>query len=92
MTQNSRRRSSNEPGVADTSGWRFRRRPPVVHCRDLILAGIFMAYGEGGHRSAVLAASRMFGPIKGEHVADLCTKTIRAVRQGVIASPSSKCS
>jgi len=50
----------------------------------LILAGIFMAYGEGGHRSAVQAASRMFGPSKGEHVSELCTKTIRAVAQGVI--------
>ena len=50
----------------------------------LILAGIFMAYGESGHRSAVQAASRVFGPSKGEHVAELCTQTIRAVAQGVI--------
>jgi predicted PurR-regulated permease PerM len=50
----------------------------------LILAGIFMAYGESGHRSAVQAASRIFGAEKGEHVAELCTKTIRAVAQGVI--------
>jgi predicted PurR-regulated permease PerM len=50
----------------------------------LILAGIFMAYGESGHRSAVQAASRMFGQEKGEHIAELCTKTIRAVAQGVI--------
>lgn len=50
----------------------------------LILAGIFMAYGESGHRSAVQAASRIFGADKGEHVAELCTKTIRAVAQGVI--------
>ena len=50
----------------------------------LIIAGIFMAYGESGHRSAVRAASRMFGPTKGEHVAELCTRTIRAVAQGVI--------
>jgi predicted PurR-regulated permease PerM len=50
----------------------------------LILAGIFMAYGESGHRSAVKAASRMFGPNKGKHIAELCTQTIRAVAQGVI--------
>jgi len=50
----------------------------------LILAGIFMAYGESGHRSAVQAASRVFGPGKGAHVAELCTATIRAVAQGVI--------
>lgn len=50
----------------------------------LILAGFFMAYGESGHRSAVRAFSRAFGPGKGEHVAELCTKTIRAVAQGVI--------
>ena len=50
----------------------------------LIIAGIFMAYGESGHRSAVRAASRVFGPARGEHVATLCTQTIRAVAQGVI--------
>jgi len=50
----------------------------------LILAGIFMAYGESGHSSAVRAASRVFGPSKGAHIADLCTQTIRAVAQGVI--------
>jgi predicted PurR-regulated permease PerM len=50
----------------------------------LILAGIFMAYGESGHRSAVKVASRVFGPGKGEHIAELCTQTIRAVAQGVI--------
>ena len=50
----------------------------------LILAGLFMAYGESGHRSAVRAFSRIFGPGRGDHVADLCTATIRAVAQGVI--------
>lgn len=50
----------------------------------LILAGIFMAYGESGHRSAVKVSSRIFGADRGEHVADLCTATIRAVAQGVI--------
>ena len=50
----------------------------------LILAGIFMAYGESGHRSAVRAASRVVGPGKGAQIATLCTATIRAVAQGVI--------
>jgi predicted PurR-regulated permease PerM len=50
----------------------------------LILAGIFMAYGESGHRSAVQAFSRIFGADRGDHVAKLCTSTIRAVAQGVI--------
>jgi predicted PurR-regulated permease PerM len=50
----------------------------------LILAGIFMAYGESGHRSALQAASRVFGSEKGSRVTELCTATIRAVAQGVI--------
>lgn len=50
----------------------------------LILAGIFMAYGESGRRSAVQAASRIFGDGRGEHVTELVTATIRAVAQGVI--------
>ena len=50
----------------------------------LVLAGIFMAYGESGHRSAVQAASRLVGPDRGPHIAELCTQTIRAVAQGVI--------
>jgi predicted PurR-regulated permease PerM len=50
----------------------------------LILAGIFLAYGESGHRSAVRAFARAFGPGRGEHIAELCTATIRAVAQGVI--------
>lgn len=50
----------------------------------LILAGIFMAYGENGTRAAVDIASRIFGPEKGQQIATLCTSTIRAVAQGVI--------
>ena len=50
----------------------------------VILAGIFMAYGESGQRSAVHAASRISGPVKGPQIATLCTATIRAVAQGVI--------
>ncbi|RJF93846.1 AI-2E family transporter [Sphingomonas cavernae] len=50
----------------------------------LILAGIFMAYGESGSRSAVQIASRIFGPGKGPQITALCTATIRAVAQGVV--------
>ena len=50
----------------------------------LILAGIFMAYGEAGARSAVQIASRLFGSQRGQHITELCTATIRAVAQGVV--------
>jgi predicted PurR-regulated permease PerM len=50
----------------------------------LIIAGIFMAYGENGHRSAVRIASRISGPTRGPRIAELCTATIRAVAQGVV--------
>jgi predicted PurR-regulated permease PerM len=50
----------------------------------LILAGVFMAYGENGHRAAISSFERIFGQARGDHIADLCTRTIRAVAQGVI--------
>lgn len=50
----------------------------------LIIAGIFMAYGDNGSRSAVLIASRISGPDRGPRIATLCTATIRAVAQGVV--------
>ncbi|WP_321926602.1 AI-2E family transporter [Paraburkholderia guartelaensis] len=50
----------------------------------LIVAGILMAHGESGHRSAVQIASRVSGPENGPQIADLCTATIRAVAQGVV--------
>ena len=50
----------------------------------LIIAGILMAYGENGHRSAVKIASRIFSSGKGPQITHLCTATIRAVAQGVI--------
>jgi len=50
----------------------------------LIIAGIFMAYGEGGSRSAVQITSRLSGPVKGPKIAELCTATIRAVALGVV--------
>ena len=50
----------------------------------LIIAGIFMAYGEGGTRSAVRISERVFGKGRGEQITALCTATIRAVGQGVV--------
>ncbi|BCX68333.1 MULTISPECIES: AI-2E family transporter [Pseudomonas] len=50
----------------------------------LIIAGIFMAYGEAGSRAAVQIASRVSGPEKGPKIAELCTSTIRAVALGVV--------
>jgi predicted PurR-regulated permease PerM len=50
----------------------------------LLIAGIFMAYAESGHRSAVQVASRIFDPGKGARIVTLCTATIRAVAQGVV--------
>ena len=50
----------------------------------LIIAGIFMAYGESGRRSAVQIASRIFGPARDRRSPTLCTATIRAVAQGVV--------
>lgn len=50
----------------------------------LIVAGIFMAFGENGHRSAIQIASRISGPARGPQIAQLCTATIRAVAQGVV--------
>jgi len=50
----------------------------------LIIAGVFMAYGENGHRSALQIATRISGPRRGPQIAHLCTATTRAVAQGVV--------
>jgi predicted PurR-regulated permease PerM len=56
----------------------------LIFFAALIIAGIFMAYGEQGNRSAVQIASRIAGPENGPEIAHLCTSTIRAVAQGVV--------
>jgi len=56
----------------------------LIFFGSLIIAGIFMAYGEAGSRSAVQIASRISGPDNGPKIAALCTATIRAVAQGVV--------
>jgi predicted PurR-regulated permease PerM len=50
----------------------------------LVIAGIIMANGESGERSAVQIASRLFGPDRGPRITGLGTATIRAVAQGVV--------
>ena len=56
----------------------------LVFISALIIAGIFMAYGESGARSAREIATRLSGPQKGPQITVLCTATIRAVAQGVV--------
>ncbi len=48
----------------------------------LILAGVFMAYGENGHRAAVASFERIFG-VAAAITSPICApRTIRAVAQG----------
>ncbi|MDT6963362.1 AI-2E family transporter [Cupriavidus sp. SZY C1] len=56
----------------------------LVFVGALIIAGIIMAYGEQGTRSAVRIATRITGPERGPRLTALCTATIRAVAQGVV--------
>jgi len=50
----------------------------------LIIAGICMAFAEGGHRATLQITSRLFGPDRGPKITTLCIATIRAVAQGVV--------
>lgn len=56
----------------------------LVFIFALLIAGIFMAFGDSGSRSAVQIFSRISGADKGPKIAELCTATIRAVAQGVV--------
>lgn len=49
-----------------------------------LVAGVIMAYGESGARSAQAIFSRIFGYERGEKFTKLSTATIRAVAQGVL--------
>ena len=55
----------------------------LVFIGSLIIAGIIMAFGREGHRSAQRIASRIIST-QSERVVVLCTATIRAVALGVI--------
>ena len=50
----------------------------------LIIAGIIMAFGEGGDRASRSIFERLVGREHGAEFADLATATVRAVAQGVI--------
>jgi predicted PurR-regulated permease PerM len=50
----------------------------------LIIAGVIMAHGESGHRSAGQIGSRLFGADRGPRIVALGSATIRAVAQGVV--------
>jgi predicted PurR-regulated permease PerM len=49
-----------------------------------IVAGIVMAFGEGGARSSLAIFTRVVGDAQGAEFAKLSTATIRAVAQGVV--------
>ncbi|MDR3428681.1 AI-2E family transporter [Silvimonas sp.] len=51
---------------------------------SFIIAGVIMAFGREGHKTARAISRRFVGPEKGESFAILSTATIRAVAQGVI--------
>jgi predicted PurR-regulated permease PerM len=48
------------------------------------IAGVMMAYGQSGAAGIRAVFGRIVGPDRGEHFAQLCTATIRAVAQGVL--------
>lgn len=50
----------------------------------LVLAGIFMAFGEQGNRACLSVFKRLAGEQRGASLARLSTATIRAVAQGVV--------
>ena len=50
----------------------------------LVLAGIFMAYGESGAGACLSVFQRLAGEQRGARLARLSTATIRAVAQGVV--------
>jgi predicted PurR-regulated permease PerM len=50
----------------------------------LVLAGIFMAFGESGARGCLSLFQRLAGEQRGASLARLSTATIRAVAQGVV--------
>lgn len=56
----------------------------MVFVLALFIAGLIMANGGSGQRTAVAIATRISGPERGPELALLCTSTIRAVAQGVV--------
>ena len=56
----------------------------LLFLASFIIAGIIMAFGQGGARSSEAIFMRLFGPGRADELIKLCTATIRAVAQGVI--------
>jgi predicted PurR-regulated permease PerM len=56
----------------------------------LVLAGIFMAFGEYGARGCLSLFERLAGEPRGARLARLSTATVRAVAQGVVGWHSSR--
>lgn len=50
----------------------------------IAVAGVLMAFGQGGGRGMRAIYLRVIGPERGEELADLSTATVRAVASGVI--------
>ncbi|XZG69894.1 AI-2E family transporter [Chitinibacteraceae bacterium HSL-7] len=51
---------------------------------SFIIAGVLMAYGQGGHDSSKSIGRRLFGSERGEEYMVLATATVRAVAMGVV--------
>jgi predicted PurR-regulated permease PerM len=56
----------------------------LVFLGALVLAGIFLAFGEQGARACLAVFERLAGEARGKSLARLSTATIRAVAQGVV--------
>jgi predicted PurR-regulated permease PerM len=56
----------------------------LLFLASLIIAGVIMAYGRSGERSAVAIFNRFFGPERGTKFANLSTASVRTVAQGVL--------
>lgn len=56
----------------------------LVFLGSVIIAGVMMAYGEGGHRAMQRICNRLAGASKGPRLLSLSTATIRSVASGVI--------
>jgi predicted PurR-regulated permease PerM len=56
----------------------------ILFLFSFVIAGIVMAYGEGGARASRSIFARVAGQRRGDMLAALSTSTIRAVAQGVI--------
>lgn len=56
----------------------------LIFIGALFIAGVMMAYGESGKKSAIRIADRIIGTDRSDSFITLCTATIRAVAQGVI--------